>query len=86
VRVLDVRSASEFATIGRVPGAQNIAHTRLRLRLDEVPKDKPLTVHCEVGARSASAASLLLKHGYAIEVVEDNSANWNALETADAAD
>ena len=76
VHVLDVRNASEFALPGRVPGAQNIAHTRLRLRLDEVPKDKRLVVHCEVGARSAAAASLLRKHGWDVEVIEDNIANW----------
>jgi len=82
VHVLDVRSASEYATAGRVPGAQNIAHTRLRLRLDEVPMDRRLYVHCEAGARSGSAVSLLEKHGYDVVAVEDRIENWNAVEKA----
>jgi hydroxyacylglutathione hydrolase len=86
VRVLDVRYAAESATAGRVPGAQNIAHTRLRLRMDELPKDRPLLVYCEAGARSGSAVSLLRKHGYDVVAVEDDIANWNALEAAGAAD
>jgi hydroxyacylglutathione hydrolase len=85
VRVLDVRYASEHATMGRVPDAQNIAHTRLRLRLGEVPKDRPLIVHCEAGGRSGSAASLLQKHGYEVIAVEDNITNWSPLEAAGAA-
>jgi hydroxyacylglutathione hydrolase len=85
IPVLDVRYASEHATMGRVPDAQNIAHTRLRLRLGEVPKDRPLIVHCEAGGRSGSAASLLQKHGYEVIAVEDNITNWSPLEAAGAA-
>ncbi len=84
VHVLDVRSAVEFATAGHVPGAQNIAHTRLRLRLGEVPKDRRLLVYCEAGARSGSAASLLERHGYDVVSVEDRIETWNALEKAGA--
>jgi hydroxyacylglutathione hydrolase len=84
MHVLDVRNAAEHATMGNVPGAQNIAHTRLRVRLGEVPKDRPLLVHCEAGGRSGSAASLLQKHGFDVVAVEDNILNWNAAEAAAA--
>jgi hypothetical protein len=40
--VLDVRKAVEFRDEGNIEGAQNIAHTRLWDRLDEVPRDKKL--------------------------------------------
>jgi len=62
--VLDVRRASEFEA-GHVPGAINVAHTRLRAHLDEVPKgSRPLLVHCQGGMRSALATSLLERHGF----------------------
>lgn len=63
VAVLDVRRATEFAE-GHIDGAVNVAHTRLDARLAEVPKDKPLLVHCRSGWRSARACALLRKHGY----------------------
>jgi len=61
--VLDVRRGAEYEA-GHVPGALNIAHTRLRAHLDEVPRDRPLLVHCQGGVRSAFATSLLERHGF----------------------
>ncbi len=63
VRVLDVRRATEFAE-GHLPGAINIAHTRLAARLDEVPRDHQLLVNCRSGGRSARATSYLMRMGY----------------------
>jgi hydroxyacylglutathione hydrolase len=60
--VLDVRRQSEFVE-GHLPDARNVAHTRLRARLDEVPDDKTVLVHCLSGARSAVASALLARHG-----------------------
>lgn len=77
VRVLDVRNTSEHQAPGGVNGAQHIAHTRLRLRLQEVSKDQPVVVHCAGGGRAAAAASLLKKHGYDVVAVEDSITNWN---------
>lgn len=61
--VLDVRRASEFSQ-GRIPGAKNIAHTRLASRLAEIPRDRPVLVNCRSGARSASSVALLRRHGF----------------------
>ena len=63
--VLDVRRASEFAD-GHLEGATNIAHTRLLSRLDELPRDHALLVHCQGGVRSARACALLERHGFAV--------------------
>ena len=60
--VLDVRKASEYAE-GHLDGALNIAHTRLAARLDEIPADKTLLVHCASGVRAASASSYLRSKG-----------------------
>ena len=63
--VLDVRRAAEFAA-GNVAGAANIAHTRLLSKLDRVPKDREILVHCQGGVRSARACALLERHGYTV--------------------
>jgi hydroxyacylglutathione hydrolase len=76
VAVLDVRKASEFANEGRVEGAINIAHTRLWDRLDEVPRDKKLLVHCAAGGRSARAATLLEREGFDTVVVTADFKEW----------
>jgi hydroxyacylglutathione hydrolase len=57
-----VRNASEFAA-GHVPGAQHIPLGHLAERIKEIPRDKPLVVHCQGGGRSAIATSVLQKLG-----------------------
>ena len=61
--VLDVRRRTEFEE-GHIAGATNIAHTRLRAHLAELPMDRRILVNCRSGARSARACSLLQRHGY----------------------
>ena len=60
--LLDVRKATEFAA-GHLRNARNIAHTRLRPRLDEVSADFPLLVHCASGLRAAGACAFLSRAG-----------------------
>jgi hydroxyacylglutathione hydrolase len=60
--VLDVRRATEYGA-GHIEGARNIAHTRLLARLEEVPRGKPVLVHCQGGTRSAFATALLRRLG-----------------------
>lgn len=74
-RVLDVRGGTEFDA-GHVPGAINIAHTRVPRQLDTLPTDKPLLVHCNSGARSAAVVSLLERHGVRAVQVNDLFANY----------
>ncbi len=73
--VLDVRRASEFAD-GHLPGALNIAHTRLAARLKDVPHDMPLLVHCRSGARSARACALLQRAGFAVTNLRGGMLAW----------
>lgn len=75
ITILDVRGSAEYA-VHHVPGALNIAHTRLLVRLDEVPADRPVLVHCNSGGRSAAAAALLERHGYRVADVDDLVANY----------
>ena len=60
---LDVREEDEFAA-GHVKGAVSIPLSRLRDRLDEVPRDKPVYVYCRTGQRSYNAVRLLLQKGF----------------------
>ncbi len=61
--ILDVRTTSEFEE-GHLPGALSIPYTRLRARLDEVPKGRMLFIHCGSGKRASLAASFLKALGY----------------------
>ena len=60
--VVDVRSEREHAE-GCVDGAINIPLEQLRDRLDEVPSDRPVVVHCGVGYRSYVALRVLACNG-----------------------
>jgi hydroxyacylglutathione hydrolase len=78
VAVLDVRGAAEWEA-GHLPGVPNIPAGYLADRLDEVPREKPLVVHCQAGARSAMAASLLQAHGFDNVVnLQGGYAAWQA--------
>ncbi|MGW4499127.1 rhodanese-like domain-containing protein [Micromonospora sp. NPDC004336] len=60
--VLDVRNAGEREQ-GAVDGSLHIPLAELTRRLDEVPTDRPIVVHCAGGYRSSVAASLLRNAG-----------------------
>lgn len=63
VSVVDVRGATEWEA-GHIPGASNVFVGELPERLDEIPRDRPVVVHCQSGARSAIAASVLRANGF----------------------
>ena len=60
--ILDVRGRTEWDA-GHLAEATLIPLAELPDRLDEVPADRPVAVHCQGGNRSAIAASLLLSRG-----------------------
>lgn len=63
VTLLDVRTAAEVAR-GRIEGTVHIPLDSLRERLGELPKDRPVYVHCHSGLRSYVACRILTGHGY----------------------
>ena len=77
-QVVDVRGAGEFAA-GHVPGAINIAHTRLAARLDELPTDRPLIVHCGSGHRASFAVPFLESKGYDVVYVDDLFSKYRSI-------
>jgi len=62
-QVLDVRTPGEFAR-GHIPGAINIPLDDLRGRLADLPHDRKIIVHCQVGLRSYLASRILLQCGF----------------------
>jgi hydroxyacylglutathione hydrolase len=76
VAVLDVRGRAELAA-GKVPGAVQIAHTRLATELDRVPAGE-VHVYCASGARATASASLLARAGRRVVHVDGVLADWLA--------
>lgn len=61
--ILDVREPHEIA-ICRIKNSWEIPLGALPLRYAEVPRDKPVVVHCKMGGRSAQAVEFLQDKGY----------------------
>ena len=63
-RIVDVRGAAEWEA-GHLKDAVHVPLPELADRIDELPTDRPLVLHCAGGSRSMIAASLLQAHGIA---------------------
>lgn len=63
VTLLDVRTVTEVSR-GKIDGFINIPLDSLRERIGEIPKDKPIYVHCHSGQRSYIACRILTGYGY----------------------
>lgn len=63
VTLLDVRAFTEVRR-GKIDGFTNIPLDSLRERISEIPKDKPVYVHCHSGLRSYIACRILMGNGY----------------------
>lgn len=63
VTLLDVRTKAEIEG-GKINGFISIPLDELREHLDELPKDKPVFIHCHSGLRSYIACRILTGYGY----------------------
>lgn len=63
VTLLDVRTKTEVAR-GMIDGFMNIPLDSLRENIDQIPKGKPVYVHCHSGLRSYIACRILTGNGY----------------------
>lgn len=63
VTLLDVRTVTEVSR-GKIDGFVNIPLDSLRERIGEIPKGKPVYVHCHSGLRSYIACRILAGNGY----------------------
>jgi len=79
--VLDVRTPDEYAS-GHIPGAANIPHEQLPMRLRELPvtKTTEIVVHCQSGRRAQLAKAILREGGYSN--VRDLAGHWQAWQAS----
>jgi rhodanese-related sulfurtransferase len=60
--LVDVRAPREYDG-KRISGAVSMPLNHLAEHIHELPRDRPLVVHCAGGYRSSIAASLLMREG-----------------------
>ena len=61
--IIDVREEDEFAE-GHIVNAVNIPLSELRDRMDEIPRDKKVYLHCRSSQRSYNAVRALMGNGF----------------------
>ncbi len=61
--IIDVREKCEYEN-GNIKGSYNIPLSELRQRINEIPKDLPVYMHCRTGQRSYNAVLALRNLGY----------------------
>jgi hydroxyacylglutathione hydrolase len=76
--LLDVRGEDEWRA-GHVPGSVNVPTGKLDQQASDLPRGRPIIVHCQTGARAAIAASLLKARGFDdVRVFPGGYAEWTA--------
>ena len=64
--ILDVRETAEHAA-SSISGAVNLPLSALRSRIDELPRDREIWIHCAAGQRSYYAARFLAQNGFRVK-------------------
>jgi rhodanese-related sulfurtransferase len=72
---LDVRKAYEFEA-GHVGGAVHVTLQELPARYEELDRNRPVVVTCQVGQRSALAAEFLTDRGFTAHNLEGGLESW----------
>ena len=76
--LVDVRAPGERAA-RQIEGSLSIPCQELRERLDELPRNRPILVHCAGGYRSSLAASLMQRAGITqVSEIAGGLAAWEA--------
>ena len=75
VHVLDVRQPAEWRH-GHIRGSHHVPLTQLKNHLARLPREKAIVAVCASGHRSAGAARLLARAGYAVENLEGGMHAW----------
>jgi hydroxyacylglutathione hydrolase len=81
VHVLDVRRHDERVDLA-IAGAQHVPLHELVRRMDEIPADREVWVHCASGYRASVAASLLARGGRRPVMIDDESGRIRELGIA----
>jgi glyoxylase-like metal-dependent hydrolase (beta-lactamase superfamily II)/rhodanese-related sulfurtransferase len=80
VQVVDVREPEEYGHgLGHIDGARLVPLGQLEARLDELPRERPIVTVCRSGARSARAAAMLARAGFAqVASLRGGMLRWRA--------
>src|SRR5690625_682646 len=73
--VLDMRNITEY-TDGHIPGAIQIAASRVVWDRDQLPADGTIVAHCASGRRSAVGSAALRRYGYEVAEVIGGYDTW----------
>jgi rhodanese-related sulfurtransferase len=73
--LLDVRRPDERAR-GQIPGSIHIPLDQLRARMNELPRDREIIVHCQSGQRSYFACRILSQHGFRVRNLTGSYRTW----------
>lgn len=65
--VVDARTKEEIGELGIFTNTINIPLDEISDRMNELPKDKKIYVHCSTGARADMAYNELVKHGFDVK-------------------
>ena len=65
--VIDARTPDEIAELGIFKNTVNIPLDEIPKRMNEIPKDKRIFIHCSTGARADLAYRELIKSGYDVK-------------------
>ena len=76
--LIDVREPSEHAA-SRIDGAVLIPLRQVPFKLDQIPKDRPVVVHCKSGGRSALAVAMLRLRGIDAHNLKGGILAWEKL-------
>lgn len=78
--IVDVREKRERDQ-GLIPNSIHIPLGELRQRLNELPKDRELLVHCQSGQRSYTACRMLMQHGFRCRNLAGSFRTWKATQS-----
>lgn len=65
--IVDARTKEEVAELGIFKNTINIPLDEISARMNELPKNKKIYVHCSTGARADMAYNELVKHGFDVK-------------------
>ncbi len=82
--LLDVRRDNEWQA-GHMPGARHIPLDQLRARLDELPRDREIVVHCQSGQRSYYASRILTQNGFRARNLTGSYRTWKTAQEGSVA-
>ena len=74
-QIVDVREEAELA-LGEIPGAVNIPMSQFRRRMDEIERDRPVVLVCQVGLRGYIAERILRQRGYDAFTLSGGYLTW----------